>query len=535
MYHKIFYIAAIATAIFYSEVVQCRTPSVDDSSKIVNDISSVQFHTSFQSNNKLDFKDFLSGVNSVYVITSDKIPPMILDDSLFLSKYRKLLTTYLQGIGMQNVAISLDEQEQLDRSVSLTTAAIFQIHFDYAENYISKIILSFTSCNKDEFQFAKNIDYYIGSNWDESLLGFFKDMYWQTVLFDPNKSYKLLSVITSWNEKEMTEYFSNNPADKIEGIYEKFGAEDQYRIGIIKNKSNYDIIYLSGAKNKLDWNEGELKGNIRQTAIKDFYKVDWVLADKSKSAEVYLSTAEEHFLKIDFLDPKIGASSKYIKMYPPFSQGKSVKPSGFASSGTGFAISKDGLIATSYHVVEGANEISIKFSTDKNNIGYDARVLFSDKINDLAVLGIDDSGFAAFDEIPYSINPAEAELGTDVFTLGYPLIETMGKSVKLNIGLVSSNSGFLDDNKYYQLTMPINSGNSGGPLFDKSGNLLGIITGKHSGAESVAYAMKSFYLSDLVKNIPQSQVMIHSQSSGTKTLTEVIQSVQKYICLIEVK
>jgi S1-C subfamily serine protease len=528
--HITFLAATLLSFFIKPEELYCITPK----SNYGIDSTRVNSSPAYQSNPNLNFQDFISGVNSIYVITPEELSPKLFNDDLFLSKYRNLITTYLHSIGIINVAISSMEYDSLDSLVSLTQTAVFKLNLDFTKNYISKVIFSFTSCNKDEFRFEKNVDYYIDAGWDKVLSGFLKSIYSQVVTFNKNKSYKLRSTFTAWNESKITDYLDNS-TDRLEGIYEKYASDTQFKIAVVKNKGNYEIIYLAGAKNKFDWKEGDLKGIIRETAIKNFYKVDWLLADKSMVPEVYLSTAEENFLKFDFIDPKINSSSKYVKMYPSYSQGKTITPSAFATSGTGFAISKNGLIATSYHVIENSNSIVVQFNDNNGAHNYPAEVLIEDKTNDLAVLAIKDKSFKTFDEIPYMVSGEESSIGKDVFTLGFPLIETMGKSIKLNNGIISSHSGFLDDDKFYQLTMPINSGNSGGPLFDKTGRLIGIITGKHSGAENVTYALKSVYLKKLIEKMPDLKIRSEGNSLIHKSFTDLIQSVQKFICVIEVK
>jgi len=495
--------------------------------------TSPKYNTSFQSNKELDFYDFIQGITSIYVVTPERLSSLF-DDNLFQSKYRNLVNSYLHGIGMTDVAISSDEQDQLDRSVSLTQSAIFKINLDYTGNYISEISFSFISCNKDEFRFSKSSDYFIDGNWDGFLLDTFKSIYWYSSMFNPAKSYKLNSLSTDWNEKSLEKYFNETATDKFEGIYEKFASNDQFKIAIVKDETGYDIIYLSGAKNKIDWKEGDLKGTFRKTAIKDFYKVEWVMADKTINKEVYLSTKEEHFVNFEFADPAIGGNSKYLKIFPPFSSEQTTSQSVPSASGTGFVISNDGLIVTNYHVIENGDSITVQFYDNNETKSYKTKILLEDKTNDLAVLSIIDDAFKPFKNIPYKISSEESEIGTSVFTLGYPLIETMGESIKLNDGIISSRSGFLNDKQSYQLSMPINKGNSGGPLFDKSGNLIGIVSAKHTSAENVAYALKTLPLINLLKKIPAGVEIINKNTQEEKPLPQLVKSVKNYICLIKI-
>jgi len=399
---------------------------------------SVKYSPSYQSNKNLDFYDFIAGINSVYVITDYELTAKLFSDKMFESKYRKILISYLNGIGIHNIAISSEEQGGLDKTVSLTTAATFHINLDYTGKFISKIYFSFVSCNKDEFQFSKSVDYYIQDKWDEFLLESFKKMYWLSVSFNPEKSYKLSSVTSSWNEESLLKYLGENKNDKVEGVYEKFGSGDKFKIGVIKENDLYKVIYLSGAKNKFDWKEGDLKGIAKKTAVKDFYKIEWVMSDKSINYDVYFSTKEEHFINIEFMDPAIKSNEKYLKMYPSFSSEITVSQSIPSASGTGFLISNEGLIVTDHHVIENSGSIIVNFNDEDPVRNYKCKILADDKLHDLTILVITDDNFKPSGKIPYKINLDESEVGTSVFTLGYPLIETMGESVKLNDGIISS-------------------------------------------------------------------------------------------------
>ena len=501
----------------------------------VFDGSATQRYTiSFQSNTHLDFYTFIGGINSVYVVTDEGMSPENIKDDMFYGKYRNLINTYLKGLGFENVAISSSEQAVLDRIVSLTQTATFKVKLDFTVNYISNVSFSFFTCNGDEFEFSKDVDYYINSSWDKFLLNTFKSMFWYSVPFNKEYSLKLNSIITDWTEKKLLDHFEKNGLTDCEGIYEKFGSVEQYKIGLVKDKDDYKIIYLSGARNNFDWKEGDLKGTIRETSAKNIFKVDWIMSDKSVNKDVYLSTKEDHFLNFEFSDPAIGSSSKYLKLYPPFSSGISVSKAGPAASGTGFVVSTDGLIITAHHVIEDGKFVTVQFADNGSVETYKTKVLLDDINNDLTVLLIDDRSFKTFDTIPYNITPVEEEIGTDVFTLGYPLIESLGESIKLNDGIISSNSGFLNDVQSYQVSIPIYPGNSGGPLFDKSGNVIGIVNAKYSSAENVAFAIKSPPVINLLKKLPASSTITTGFNYNNKPLTELVKSFRKYVCLVKV-
>ena len=224
----------------------------------------------------------------------------------------------------------------------------------------------------------------------------------------------------------------------------------------------------------------------------------------------------------------------YIKLYPTandniIQSGNQAK----LASGTGFGIASNGIIVTNYHVIDGAKTIKVRgVNSDFNKI-YKAKVLVSDKNNDLALIQIDDYGFTSLGTIPYTIKTGLAGVGENIFVLGYPLRATMGDGIKLTNGIVSSRTGFQGDITSYQISAPVQPGNSGGPLFDSQGNLIGIINAKHVGAENASYAVKTSYLTNLIDLLPSPLKLQTVNSLTGKTLTQQVATVKKIVYIIE--
>jgi S1-C subfamily serine protease len=156
------------------------------------------------------------------------------------------------------------------------------------------------------------------------------------------------------------------------------------------------------------------------------------------------------------------------------------------NSGTGFAASSYGHIITSYHLIKGAESIMVYNQEFKS---LKAKLIAFDAAGDLALLSIEDSTFTGFGTLPYKLGTNSSLLGERIFTLGYPK-----EDVVYNEGYISSMTGYNNDSVSYQISMPVNPGNSGGPLLDVNGNLIGMINGKHKEAEGTAFAVKSNYI-----------------------------------------
>lgn len=204
------------------------------------------------------------------------------------------------------------------------------------------------------------------------------------------------------------------------------------------------------------------------------------------------------------------------------------------ASGTGFALTSDGVIVTNHHVVNGATTIKVRGVKGDFTKLYNAIVITEDKKNDLAIIKIDDINFIGLGSIPFLINGKSSDVGTSVFVMGYPLRASMGDEIKLTNGIISSKSGFQGDVTSYQITAPIQPGNSGGPLFDSNGNLIGIVNAKHTRAENVSYAIKSTYLLNLFDLMPTAPNLQTISSVIGKNLTEQVKTLKKFIYIIEV-
>lgn len=209
---------------------------------------------------------------------------------------------------------------------------------------------------------------------------------------------------------------------------------------------------------------------------------------------------------------------------------------GWTGNGSGFFIDTSGVIATNYHVIANAKEIEVCFLVQGVKKMYKASVISSDKNNDLAIIKIDDPAFKHFKKIPYSFKNKVSDVGSSVFALGYPMaLSLMGEEVKFTDGKISSKSGFQGDINTYQISVPVQPGNSGGPLFDSKGNIIGIVNSKLTSGDNVAYAIKSAYLNTLAETLPFKLSLPCEKALADKSLVEKIKVVSDYVVLIKIK
>lgn len=163
-----------------------------------------------------------------------------------------------------------------------------------------------------------------------------------------------------------------------------------------------------------------------------------------------------------------------------------VRPAQFAA--TGFLISTQGYILTNYHVINKADSVYIQ---NEKYGSLKAVVVHSDKINDVSILKIITP--VKILSLPYAFTDAEADLAEDVYTLGFPREE-----VVFGEGSISSLTGYKANPNAYQISVPVNPGNSGGPLLNNKGELIGMITGVQTQASATTFAIKSAVLKEIV-------------------------------------
>lgn len=226
-----------------------------------------------------------------------------------------------------------------------------------------------------------------------------------------------------------------------------------------------------------------------------------------KSASTYLTFGiRERALKVCELMNEISQSHTltqkinhllYDKKLPSDQENTSI------STGTGWVCS-DGYIVTNYHVVEGHEDLYVVSETNKLK----AEMVAKDKINDIVLLEVNHPDFSP-NAIP--ISSQKAHVAQDIFTIGYPHPDMMGSSPKFSSGKINSLFGIGDDPRTFQISAPVQAGNSGCPLLNDKGEAIGIVTYKLDAAtvfnwtgdlpQNVNYAIKIDYLKILLEAV----------------------------------
>ena len=218
----------------------------------------------------------------------------------------------------------------------------------------------------------------------------------------------------------------------------------------------------------------------------------------------------------------------------PKAEEKKEEDSPIDASGTGFLIDKRGYLATNNHVTKGAKGIYVCLQVDGVWKSYNAVLVKNDPTNDLSIIRIDDTEFKPFVSLPYNFTTEVEDVASDIYTLGYPQVHIMGTEVKYTTGAINSKSGVQGDPTHYQISAHIDHGNSGGPMFNSKGTIIGITDSGLNKAEygDVNYAIKSSYLKSLVDALPVKLDLPHDTSIEKLSRVEQIKVLSKYTALI---
>jgi len=201
---------------------------------------------------------------------------------------------------------------------------------------------------------------------------------------------------------------------------------------------------------------------------------------------------------------------------------------GSKSFGTGFIVSPDGFVLTAYHVVENAKSIKVVFQDGRS---FETSIQQSSKSTDLAVLRV-----SALTPNYLPLVPTKtSKVGEPIFTMGFPVEEILGKEPKFTDGTISALSGIGGEATFFQMSVPVQPGNSGGPVANNRGEAIGIVTStaailpflSTTGTlpQNINWAVKSDYAIPLLNSPPQLPPSTNREAA--------IERVRSALCAIE--
>ncbi|WP_316839953.1 serine protease [Pedobacter gandavensis] len=223
------------------------------------------------------------------------------------------------------------------------------------------------------------------------------------------------------------------------------------------------------------------------------------------------------------------SQSSLIRIINSKNTPKNVKPANFG--GTGFALTANGYLLTNLHVVDGADSVYVQ---DNKGESYKAKVVRTDSQYDLAILKITDASFNGLSSLPYRLKQSGIGMGDVVYTLGFPKDDAV-----FGEGYVSSKTGYNGDTTQYQVAIPVNPGNSGGPLLDHQGNIIGVISAKEKQVDGATFAIKSKYIQEALNSIPNDSLgkkVAFNKRNSLQGLSrnKQVQKIQDYVFMIKV-
>ncbi len=238
--------------------------------------------------------------------------------------------------------------------------------------------------------------------------------------------------------------------------------------------------------------------------------------NSNKSEKVITPLVDYKFKQVDAklkaFESKLNQASVTLAKPP-------VKPKFEANfRATGFLIDVTGYIVTNAHVINHAKNLIVE---NKKGDQFYATPVYVSNSTDLAILKINDSLFNSFPSLPYSIRKSSADLGEQIFTLGYPRDE-----VVYGEGYLSAKSGYSGDTSSYQISISVNPGNSGGPVINRNGEVIGIISSKETNADGVVFAIKSKNIYNALEDI-KTEEGIKLPSKGTLKGLDRVQQIKK--------
>jgi len=208
-----------------------------------------------------------------------------------------------------------------------------------------------------------------------------------------------------------------------------------------------------------------------------------------------------------------------------------------AYSGSGFFISPT-MVVTSNHVISGARSIEIVYN---NEIKLLAVVIGSDAASDLALLRV--TGLENVIRPLVLANSDSMREGSRVYAVGFPLPLVMGMGAKLSEGIISSTSGLLGDLRMFQISTPVQPGNSGGPLLNDQAEVVGVVTGGLNGItmmkqgiipQNVNYAVKINNICNLTNHYSFNIGYAESFYGGSLSGADVMDIAKKAVVFIVV-
>jgi S1-C subfamily serine protease len=231
----------------------------------------------------------------------------------------------------------------------------------------------------------------------------------------------------------------------------------------------------------------------------------------------------------------LGEEKRKPSLPAPPPAGESQTVARAPNSGTAFFVASDGKLVTNHHVVSGAQRIEVVLNEEET---FEARLLHDDPINDLAILEVDAV------RPPLRLRSEHGlDKGDEVFTLGFPVPSLQGSESKATFGHVNALSGVAGDERYVQIDVPTQPGNSGGPLFNRRGEVVGVVTATLDPRQTITtagyipqnvnYALKAEVVYAMLReNLPSAPVPTRVRHGATPPIQELVARAEESVVMV---
>lgn len=282
-----------------------------------------------------------------------------------------------------------------------------------------------------------------------------------------------------WTSESLQQYWLANGTDVNEGIYENVQAESgspKYTVALKSNGSNsYQLIYLLGAaqEDAGRWTEGDTKAKLTGNKTGNTYQVIWYMGDKSRSKDLHI-IIESGVMHVNWNNrPAVIYNrifpDKQIIIQQTNTAAIVAEPVYNPTLVNAFLVSAKGILLTQNTMLGASDNVVVKNAATGKK--YSATVLDRNIENNLALVQVRDTSFFVQDTLPYNFGTA-LSIGENVFCLGYNTADTSTlKNKHLQNAMIVSLS-----NNSYGVSPKINQWCNGSPVFDRQGNLVGMVS-----------------------------------------------------------
>ncbi len=203
----------------------------------------------------------------------------------------------------------------------------------------------------------------------------------------------------------------------------------------------------------------------------------------------------------------------------------------YTPGGTGFMVDAKGYLVTNAHVVEGARYVAVQRKDEKI---LRARVIYTDVKRDIAILKIVDTAFKTPASVPYSIKKSGTDIAEPIFSLGYPRNDMV-----YGEGYLSANSGYDGDTSTVQISIDANRGNSGSPILNRNGEIIGVLNARQTSVEGAVFAVRSKYIYDVLNTLQKADTSQHIKLPAASSLkgagrTQQVKKISDYVYMVKV-